>query len=1152
MPQDDPIQEFIDLPRDQQMQTLQQLSPERQDALLGQVTQRKGKATAPAAAAATTPGTLKQRANAFMAERPIDKSQPNVSMGLPGMPEISSQTMQRAENFGRGALRGAATLIRHPYDTLIGSGIDQMRDFMPSYTTVGGVPIPIPNLPGTQNQMEQAKQAMEHPEYTAGQIAGQLAVTHGIAKLAGVGGLRAKAAQGVRSFAQENLGVGPEFAEKTAERYGKRATMADKKNEAIAQKNTDTSAKTQAKIAAQLQEEKAARLKVKKENKDAASTEQQKRGEVREHNEGVLREDRNRAATQEKHDTATKELDTRIKQAGVKAKAGNDANWKKWRTKVKGQETDSAPIAEAIKSQRSNMDPEDVAEFRKVLKESKPATEDMDEAERERGDIAQGQFHKPFDKLGDAEKEHVNRVLESMNLDPDEIEESAAQIPADRLHVWKTQLEQAVRKATRGNVRYAIGQVLDKVRDAEEQLSEAAGAESELKTARQSHREYSEAFVNPQHTPSTAANKTLSTTSSEYVQGENQAQRLARLGKFDPEIPTLVEHIGNLQEGLKALPDGPQRERFKEAPPKPEPTPVPKPAEATPPPKPQEPVPEAKAPNLTAERRKVLASNLRKYGRVGAWVGRLVIGGGAAALSHGDISKFGTDLLIGQTGLTVLTKALQSERVLDWLAKPSAEDLKAINSLPPDQAAKMRAALTGLAQEEIRKNPSLANKAIAPGLVAFMGTQTIQAAPANRKEALDRLGGDAQKKTDNSDFMVTQHPKGLVEPGNIPIWSRPSVENFDGSHSSEFSMSFTDDQGREVLVPTVVNGRFLTPDGKIPKTYKDPDSPEMKALGKAAWANYEKTGQNLGKFDNPDDADAYSQTLHSRGKKDSLSTPVSWDTTNPAGMEGIPTPVASFRPSGGPLRAPIHLKRNAARPNNPVLTSVPESEYIKDTDVSKVAGVPQFLKDSLGRMTVREQKIPQPDGQLAVAEVNPMAPQGIGIVRPDLYDRGVRAHELTHVLQMTRNSDWQAGMPDNRSYDYGDIEGLIEARKQRKTIGDFGVEQQAAIIGDYRDMTAYYLDKAKRGALTGKEARQFQQIKDVFHPFVKQLAGVPNQEDHDKWSLNPQMDTRPDAPGIPSADVSGILAADPLMSNERVGVPVRNRKEAMERLQIVR
>jgi hypothetical protein len=111
--------------------------------------------------------------------------------------------------------------------------------------------------------------------------------------------------------------------------------------------------------------------------------------------------------------------------------------------------------------------------------------------------------------------------------------------------------------------------------------------------------------------------------------------------------------------------------------------------------------------------------------------------------------------------------------------------------------------------------------------------------------------------------MAVLNPKGLVEPGNLPIWTRPTVQNADGSHSSEYSVSYTDDKGREVLVPTVVNGKFLTANGQKPPE----GSLEEKAMFQRAWQHYLQTGENLGKFDNPNDADTYANALHNRGQR---------------------------------------------------------------------------------------------------------------------------------------------------------------------------------------------------------------------------------------------------------------------------------------------
>jgi hypothetical protein len=83
---------------------------------------------------------------------------------------------------------------------------------------------------------------------------------------------------------------------------------------------------------------------------------------------------------------------------------------------------------------------------------------------------------------------------------------------------------------------------------------------------------------------------------------------------------------------------------------------------------------------------------------------------------------------------------------------------------------------------------------------------------------------------------------GMLEPGNIDLGKRPVVKNADSTISTVRSMSF-EENGKEVLVPTVSN------DGKI-------------LSDKDAIAEYHKTGQFLGKFDNPKNATNYAKKLH--------------------------------------------------------------------------------------------------------------------------------------------------------------------------------------------------------------------------------------------------------------------------------------------------
>lgn len=97
------------------------------------------------------------------------------------------------------------------------------------------------------------------------------------------------------------------------------------------------------------------------------------------------------------------------------------------------------------------------------------------------------------------------------------------------------------------------------------------------------------------------------------------------------------------------------------------------------------------------------------------------------------------------------------------------------------------------------------------------------------------------------DYLTTYaDEKGLVRKndvgkGNIPLYGRPVVKNADGSTSTVRSMSFNEN-GKEILVPTVVGGKVVSDD--------------------AAIAEYHKTGKHLGIFKTPAEATAYAAQLH--------------------------------------------------------------------------------------------------------------------------------------------------------------------------------------------------------------------------------------------------------------------------------------------------
>jgi hypothetical protein len=758
----DPIDEFIALPKDQQLSTLQKLSPEKQNKLLGEIKTRKSKAMPDFTANPKGEGLYQMTGKSGKAvgipySRVQEATKSGYKMDQPAMRQYTKDTAADPRwrgslreqvdvalapgeertwgQKGIAALKGTAAGFVQPVLHPIQSAVAQGMPFLASQSTPSGFPISQVGLSdearksnrevqeyARQQMAEQGAEIKRHPVYAVSGVVGPALVTHGVSRvLPRVPGVRAlgevpgKVKEGFRGGVRETMGV-PESTEKVVAGYGKEAESARGKN------------------AVQLRNEAKERQNVTKRNLKAKQEHQAAVEKSQEHNKAALRDEAKRVNTEQKLNVTTQKLEDKIGKAQVKAKAADDAAWDTWRKKTAGKKTQSEPIVNTINAQRAVMDPEDVAEFRRVLKESKPGSGEKSETAATRDQIAQTNLgEKDYDSASPANKEAVNTIIQRLGLDADE-PVTLKEIDGQRLHVWKTQLEYAVRSATRGNVRYAIGQVLDKVRAAENKLSEEAGAKKELDTARSLHGPYVDTFRNPPTAPRTVAGKVLTETSPERMQQKLQAKRLAMLGKYDKSIPATAKNIADLRKGLKALPkEAPMREKIE----------VPPAASGLERyAKPGEPTEMPKAPNLQEANARYINNALRKYGRLGSWVLRLVAGGIATNLAHGNISLLSGDLLIGQTAVTLLTKALRSESVLKWLSAPSAEDIREINSLPPADAARMRQALGALAQEERRTNPAKASVPIAPAMAAFLGGRTTQA----QAKSLQQLRQEAEQR----------------------------------------------------------------------------------------------------------------------------------------------------------------------------------------------------------------------------------------------------------------------------------------------------------------------------------------------------------------------------------------------------------------------
>jgi hypothetical protein len=106
------------------------------------------------------------------------------------------------------------------------------------------------------------------------------------------------------------------------------------------------------------------------------------------------------------------------------------------------------------------------------------------------------------------------------------------------------------------------------------------------------------------------------------------------------------------------------------------------------------------------------------------------------------------------------------------------------------------------------------------------------------------LGANAQTANKGAPTYVATPtaPDGMIRQGNIDLNRRPTVKNSDGSISTVRSITITTQDGKAVLIPTVVGSRVVSNEEAI--------------------KHFQQTGENLGIFKDEASADAYAQALH--------------------------------------------------------------------------------------------------------------------------------------------------------------------------------------------------------------------------------------------------------------------------------------------------
>jgi hypothetical protein len=708
----DAIDALRKLPTDKQREVLGRLTPAQRSDIMAKLSA----GTAPPAKPKGLIDTVTDAVDQFMA--PHEES----GTGVVG----------RLKELARGAVAGIASLP----EGLSTGQFQQLRDVLPSYQQTPYGMIPLPNVEGMQHAKEQAQEIKEHPAYSAGSMLGPIVLTEGVSRgaptLKSAPPLEGELPRGpgtLRRAAQALVGVGPNRIGQLAEdMVGKAGDAAEKvranNKEAtestlydrgiVDEKNANAKADAKGKTASELKKVASERRKAIAANREAERAHAEGVEATKAENEKTIDAHRKRAAREHEYHEVSQELDKRVETAEVKAKAENDAAWNQWRDKVADTSVDMTPAVETIKGLRDRMTPEDVSEFRSILRETKPSEADMSDLDRTRSEIMRGQgMTGEYADLPPTQREAVDNVISSIGMDDLEESPSLKEVPATRLHGWKDALEQGVRRAKSGTVRYALGKVLDIVRAKENEASKTAGATEELDKARALHGPYVDAFRNSPNEPATVASKFLTEQSPEFQKEQARQERAARLSAYDPEIGRLANHGANLRKGIEKLPEPvPFREQVKNYPPAPKTVPVPKRPEGgveTPAethqyaePHPHLPIerPEFNVRQLREQEIKKLANRLSLSGYdAGILASSALMRPIAAFLGHGTEALFayGPSLYVG--GKIAARTLLQKPEVLDWLARPSQQDIDVINKIPNVNRVKI---VDGLTQTAVR------------------------------------------------------------------------------------------------------------------------------------------------------------------------------------------------------------------------------------------------------------------------------------------------------------------------------------------------------------------------------------------------------------------------------------------------------------------
>lgn len=519
------------------------------------------------------------------------------------------------------------------------------------------------------------------------------------------------------------------------------------------------------------------------------------------------------------------ELNDRIQNAEKKAKIDVDNDWDVVRKKNLGQSTDITKLQQATERAADQADPMTSALFKRIIKgeqadlpalaRTSSAVTYVDTA----GNAIDRQAMSParFDDMlakGEIKSQPVSETVmpddpgygdlyQAQYGEPPPIGGGPGQF--DRLQRWYSYATNKMYGGGRveSGLFNAYKMVRSAINDAMQDITQQTGSTGDLAKARKSHQEKMEAFSDNPNEPTTAASAYQREVTPEYTKEQGLLDKAKKLERYDPNIVTTGDAIRSARVRLsklksedaargmikaapqppepKSLPQAPTEEHYG-APPKPPDFPKePKPPSVKPYPEPKgrPEVPEAE--DFTPERRAELEKNIKKFGATGQWAWRLILGTageiGAGLIGGGNsaaVGRFGSGLIVGQGLMRLFSNIMRHDKILDWMANPSKEDIEIINTLPEYDAGRLRTAIKGLKMEEdknagagtkepnslvkgvdkvadfVRPSTEAAQKGttpkIAPQVAAFLAGGAATQSNNGKKKSLAELQEEAKKR----------------------------------------------------------------------------------------------------------------------------------------------------------------------------------------------------------------------------------------------------------------------------------------------------------------------------------------------------------------------------------------------------------------------